>query len=320
MTAAARSGAPARPGLTVLDATDVEWLLNWAPLLDVVEAALTGAGGSGSGLQVPAGAGALHVKCGSAAGHLSVKANLRGVVPGVVSGVLVLFDLDRAGPVALLDSGSFTAVRTAAVAAVAARRLASAGPLRVAVLGMGALGRRCLEALPHAVDVAGWSVWNRSRIDPRRLHTDRAITVHDSPAAAVVGCDLVITCTAATTPVLAAADLPPSVTVLAMGADTPGKRELAADVLESSRLAIDDHEALLRGEAAQLPAPADVPPTLAQLLGRPGARPGGRTVFDSVGSAVVDARASAWFVDRAHRRGVGRVLELTDAPAPDVTL
>ncbi len=322
MTASAHSGTPAAPGLTVLDAADVERLLDWAPLLDVVEAALTESGPSGSGIQVPVGAGALHVKCGNAAGHLSVKANLRGVVPGVVSGVLVLFDLDRAVPAALVDSGSFTAVRTAAVAAVAARRLGPARPVRVAVIGVGAVGRRCLEALPHAIDVAGWSLWNRSPVSQSTLRAIAPITLHGSPAAAVAGCDLVITCTAATSPVLSRVDLAPSATILAMGADTPGKQELSADLLTSSRLVVDSEEALQRGEAAHLAPPTPRPPTLAEVLAgavRLGRQENRRTVFDSVGSPAVDARASAWLVNRAQRRGVGRTLELTQAPAPDLT-
>lgn len=302
------------PAMCFLGAMDLERLMDWPGMLDVVTAALSTADGTSGGIQVPAGAGAVHVKYAATAKRLCIKANLRGVVAGRVTGGLILFDLDQAAPVAFLESASFTAIRTAAVAAAAARLLAPRTAVRVAVLGLGPLGRRCLEALPHVVDVAHWNVWNRTPVDRSSLVAAAPLTLHASASDAAAGCHLVVTCTSATVPILRASDLRPSAIVLAMGADTPGKQELARDIVATSDLVIDDYEALTRGESAHLIAPHRAVATVADIVAgaadvTTGA--GKTTVFDSVGSAMVDAYMSTWFVEQAQRRGVGSLRDIT---------
>src|SRR4051812_39163660 len=64
-----------------------------------------------------------------------------------VMGLVVLSDDTTGAPLALLDARSVTALRTGAVAAVAARALAAAGAERVGIVGCGLHGAwaaRCL--------------------------------------------------------------------------------------------------------------------------------------------------------------------------------
>ena len=66
-----------------------------------------------------------------------------------VMGVIVLSDAETSEPVALLDARSVTALRTGAVAAVAARALAPAGARTCGIVGSGLHGAwaaRCLAA------------------------------------------------------------------------------------------------------------------------------------------------------------------------------
>jgi ornithine cyclodeaminase/alanine dehydrogenase-like protein (mu-crystallin family) len=125
---------------------------------------------------------------------------------------------------------------------------------------------------------------------------------------AVAGADVVITCTPAREPILRAADLADDVLVLAMGADSRGKRELADGVLDGAQLFADvPSDAVVVGEFAQLPAgSADRVVGLGARLADGGARTAAaRTVVDSVGSPAVDAAVSAMVLEAASAAGSG---------------
>jgi ornithine cyclodeaminase/alanine dehydrogenase-like protein (mu-crystallin family) len=92
---------------------------------------------------------------------LSVKANLRPEAGGA-AGLVVAFDPDRYTVRAVLDSADITAMRTGAIAAVAARQLAGPGPRRLALLGAGPVARQSLAALSQVVELEQVRVWSRS--------------------------------------------------------------------------------------------------------------------------------------------------------------
>jgi ornithine cyclodeaminase len=101
----------------------------------------------------------------------------------------------------------------------------------------------------------------------------------------------------------------------ALGADEPGKQELAGDLLRSALLVVDDRElAATAGAlaAAGLPASAAAA-TLGEILnGRRAGRidPGQRSVYAPVGLPWQDL-ALAWLAyQRAERHGAGTELDL----------
>jgi ornithine cyclodeaminase/alanine dehydrogenase-like protein (mu-crystallin family) len=102
-----------------------------------------------------------------------------------------------------------------------------------------------------------------------------------------------VTATPSRAPLLEAADLRPGTLILALGADSPGKRELGGSILARAEIVADQREDALRvGECAYLPADRRDIAELGDLLdvAAPdfgGARP--FRVFDSVGSALLDA-------------------------------
>ena len=157
------------------------------------------------------------------AGHgPAVKANLRPDA-GRSAGVVVAFDPVRFTSRAILDSADITAMRTAAIAAVAARRLARPGDHSVAVIGAGPVGRHSLAALAAASsDVSDVRLWSR-RPGPR-TSTPPACRTRCGCASqsreAVAGPTWSLTATPSREPLLQAADLTPGALVLAMGADT----------------------------------------------------------------------------------------------------
>ena len=101
-----------------------------------------------------------------------------------------------------------------------------------------------------------------------------------------------------------------------MGADSPGKRELGASVLEAAQIIADQREDVLKvGESAYLPADgahrivAELGALLAggMTIPAPAAQGARFRVFDSVGSAIIDATVSRSIVALAQARGLGKM-------------
>jgi ornithine cyclodeaminase/alanine dehydrogenase-like protein (mu-crystallin family) len=165
-------------------------------------------------------------------------------------------------------------------------------------------------------------VWSRN---PDRAHelartagVDVDIRVHDSPGAAAAKADVVVTCTPSREPLISAADLLDEALVVAMGADSPGKRELAGDVVEDAVVVVDDPVgALAVGEATHLAGHArqavlgDLGSLLIGAITLPDLA-GKRVVFDSVGVAYVDTAVAALVVAQAEAKGLGESFTFGD--------
>jgi ornithine cyclodeaminase/alanine dehydrogenase-like protein (mu-crystallin family) len=246
---------------------------------------------------------------------LSVKARIRPD-GGRSAGVIIAFGPVRFTVRGIMDSADITAMRTAAVAAVAARKLGTPGRHRLAVLGAGPVAQHALAALPQVMDIEETRLWSRDRARAELVAATlpRPASVFSSPAEAALGAGVILTATPSRLPLLPAASLTPDTLVLAMGADSPGKRELGEGVLDDARLVADvPADAFRVGELAHLPSGADRPrcTALGDLLASHRELPGtGRIVFDSVGTAVADAAAVGLVIGSAERAGVGTLADL----------
>ncbi len=154
-------------------------------------------------------------------------------------------------------------MRTAAIAAVAARHLSRPGRRSVAVIGAGPVARQSLAALRNVLEVNDVRLWSRNREHAEQAAAQLSaqlsgpVTVCAAPGDAAAGADIVITATPSREPLLQAGSLAPGALVLAMGADTRGKRELDAGVLDDAAVVADVlAEAFSVGECAYLPDPA----------------------------------------------------------------
>jgi ornithine cyclodeaminase/alanine dehydrogenase-like protein (mu-crystallin family) len=314
----------------VLNRTDVLSLFTWPGLIDAARRALvqdanasTAERVPGVSAQVALPAAALHLKAGvqSVPPMMSVKANLRPHA-GSSSGAVLVFDLGQQRMRAIVASADVTALRTAAIAGVAASHLLAGSAAAVAILGAGPVGRRIDEALAHlgvASEVRWWSREPANAVAAvSEARGDVPHVAADSVAAAVAGAGLVVTCTPARDPILFVDDLDPDAVVLAMGADTPGKRELGPGVLDTAGEIYADipDDALTAGEAAYLSTEdASRIRPLGLLLAADAApnRPSGnraRVVFDSVGSSTVDAATMALLIEAAADAGLGGRIDL----------
>jgi alanine dehydrogenase len=308
------------PAPLLLTRSQVRQAMSAANLNDAVrEALLLRAEGSVarpvSG-QIALPAALLHLKAGAVTSPatLSVKANLRPHGKAA-TGLIVLFDVEGAAITAVMDSADITAARTAALAAVAADCLAPAART-LAVLGAGPVARAALLAVSSLLPIRGIHLWSRSRVKAQDLACSlaRSIVVHDTASAAVLGADLVITATPAKLPLLEASDLSSHAVILAMGADSPGKRELGKSVLAQSTIVVDQREDALKvGECASLSLEGTETSLieLGDLLSGRASLPERRLnsrdffVFDSVGSAIVDTVVAKSILAEAIRLNIG---------------
>jgi ornithine cyclodeaminase/alanine dehydrogenase-like protein (mu-crystallin family) len=308
----------------LLTRRDVLSLVTWDGLIGAARRALVEVAAgptAGAAEQVGVAGASLHLKVGvqKSPPVLSVKANLRPD-DGVATGAMLVFDTSAQQLRAIMPSADITALRTAAVAAVAADHLLPSRPAVVAILGGGPVARRVDEALAHlglTSELRGWSRSPVSAADAAEASsTDVPTKICDTVAAAVDGADLVITCTPSREPILDAEHLEPDALVLAMGADSPGKRELSIKVLDSAVQIYADvpENAFLVGDCAALAASARNRVTaLGASLASPPEKPHGRTVFDSVGSSVVDAAVAAMLVEQASAKQIGLAVDLQSA-------
>lgn len=228
-------------------------------------------------------------EAGSVAG---VKLATVGSGPVRVQGVYVLFDAATLTPLVVADAVSLTLLRTAALSALATDLLAPPSASSLAVVGTGPQAREHVAAIRAVRPISSVTVVGRTPSRAAAL----AAELDASVAADVTGADIVCVCTTATTPVVHAAQLSPRAHVNAIGAHLPDAREVAADVVASSFVVVDDAGAA-RKEAGDLimavaegAASEDVfDVDLAALVrGEVPAPSGGRTLFKSVGFGLAD--------------------------------
>jgi ornithine cyclodeaminase len=222
---------------------------------------------------------------------------------------------------ALVDASAITAIRTAAVSAVATRVLARQDARVLAIIGAGVQARRHLMAIPlvrpiERVLVAGRTperamAFIAAQQSETRCHLEAAA----SAEAAVREADIVVTTTTAREPVLAGAWLRPGTHVNAIGASRPTHREIDTATWAAALAFVDRRESLEREAADYQQArdegaigPEQIPGEIGDLLlGRiPGrTSPEQITLFRSLGLAAEDLAAAQYVVDRAQAAGVG---------------
>lgn len=172
-------------------------------------------------------------------------------------GVMLLFEQRTGRPVALLnDHGYLTDLRTAVAGAIAARYLAPAEVSCMGVLGTGVQARLQVRHLATVTPCRDVVVWGRRSEAVEKYQADMEklgyrVEGAASPAEVAARSNLIVTTTASRRPLLEAADVRPGTHLTAMGSDTVGKQELAADILAQARVVVDSRsQCVERGEAA----------------------------------------------------------------------
>jgi ornithine cyclodeaminase/alanine dehydrogenase-like protein (mu-crystallin family) len=170
-------------------------------------------------------------------------------------GAMLVLSAEDGSPVGvLLDNGFLTELRTGAAGAVAADLLARRDACTLAIVGAGSQARHQLQALLRVRGIERVRIASRTHervsafADEIGSQNGLVVEMCRSVEEAVQGTDIVVTTTPSKTALLEANWLEPGTHVTAVGADDPGKQELASDVLaRAAVVAVDDRAQAARG-------------------------------------------------------------------------
>jgi ornithine cyclodeaminase/alanine dehydrogenase-like protein (mu-crystallin family) len=221
-----------------------------------------------------------------------------------VTGLVLLSDASNGTLLAALDAAAVTALRTGAAAVIAADVLGRSDAREAAVIGAGVNG----EAAARTFVARGrpLRLWD--------VDADRAAAVAERVGAGVassreeaLGADLLVTVTPGRQVVLGEGSLRPGQHASLMGADGPGKAEIATAELGRVRVFCDDWEQashngdLVHGVEAGVLGRGDVTELGAVLAGDADGRRSDdeATVFDSTGLAIQDLAIALAAMERA---------------------
>ncbi len=210
-----------------------------------------------------------------------------------VTGLVLLSDAEDGRLLAVLDAAAVTSLRTAAAGVLAADTLCRAEASSYAVIGCGVNGAETARMLvAHGVTPLVWDV-----DEPRRRFVAERLGARvAADAAEALACEVVITVTPGAETLYPKGSLTAGQHVSLMGADGPGKAEVAIEELRGAHLFCDDWEQASHGGelAAAVVAGVvrreDVTEIGAVLMGDADGRRSASdiTLFDSTGLAIQD--------------------------------
>ncbi|CAN5746540.1 ornithine cyclodeaminase [soil metagenome] len=218
----------------------------------------------------------------------------------LIHGVYVMFAAGTQEPMAVIDGGAMTALRTAAVSGLATRHLARDDSTRLVVFGAGTQARSHVAAMCAVRPIEQVTVVSRTQATAQSLVdelTTSGIDATVGDALAIADADVICTCTTSDEPVVAGGQLPDGVHLNAVGAYRPDTRELDTTTMQRGRIVVEQRAAAL-DEAGDLCIPiadgdltaADIIADLAQIVAGHQVRrtTDDITVFKSVGLAIED--------------------------------
>ena len=236
-------------------------------------------------------------------------------------GVVLLFENEHGSLLAMVDASEITAIRTAAVSAVATRLLARPDASDLAIVGSGVQGASHLEAMLLARPIDRIRIWSKTGSNSQLFSEregakfTRHIEVMPSIEAAVDGADIICTTTMAPQPILKGDWLAPGVHINAVGSSIKSTRELDTAAVVKSRLFVDRRESTLneagdflfpkaegainddhiQGELGEI--------LLGQIEGRKTVEE--ITLFKSLGLGVEDIASAFHIYEKAQQTGTG---------------
>lgn len=238
----------------------------------------------------------------------------RGLDP--IQGAVLLHDGEDGQLLGMVHAGALTAIRTAAVSAVATRALARRDSHVVAIIGTGVQGRAHIEAMRMAVPGAEIRLWGRDPARTAVLCQATACQPMTSLAAACSGADVVCTTTAAQEPITHPDWFGAGCHLNAVGSSTPTAREIDAATIARASLFVDRREAALSESGDILGAlragtiePGHVRAELGEVLTK---RLPGRasqtefTLYKALGFAALDLAAAELALANAAAMNLGR--------------
>jgi ornithine cyclodeaminase len=194
---------------------------------------------------------------------------------------------------AVMQATALTNLRTAAVSAVAVRKLTQERPLVVAILGSGALAKTHALALRAVRSVSELRIWSPTPNHRVACSIELQAIACDSAQTACADADVIVTATLASQPILKGEWIKPGALVCAVGAARPTWRELDSQAMLDSIVLVDSRHAAQAESGDILLSGAKIYAQLGDILSGHQSIVGAPTiVFKSLGLAAQDAAAA----------------------------
>jgi ornithine cyclodeaminase/alanine dehydrogenase-like protein (mu-crystallin family) len=236
-------------------------------------------------------------------------------------GAVLLFNAETGELEALINASAITAVRTAAVSAVATDLLARRDANELTIIGAGVQARTHVRAIACVRELARARIVSRNPEHSRQCAEELAqeFSFAVEPVAevseALTGTDIVVTATSSLEPVLKYEWLPKGVHINAIGTHSPASREIDSETMARARIFVDSRESAINEAGDYLLAVAEgvideqsILAELGELLA--GTRQGRVTeaevtLFKSLGLAVEDVACANYLYQEAQRSNRG---------------
>lgn len=214
-----------------------------------------------------------------------------------VMALTIILDIATGLPVAVINATRLTDMRTGAAGAIAAKYLSPKKEIVLGVIGTGRQAQAQVAAISRELKIHAIQIWGRNPLHVRKF-ADRFMEYpcHALPIDKTCDCDVLVTTTPSTTPIIRSEWIREGTHINAIGADAPGKEELDPDLLQRAEVFVDDPVQAVHSGEINVPISkglynADaIAGTLGEVVIGKKQRSGPRaiTIFDSTGLAIQD--------------------------------
>lgn len=241
-------------------------------------------------------------------------------------GAVILFSRETGEMLALMNASAITAIRTAAVSAVATRLLAREDSQQLGIIGAGVQARTHLTALAsvRAIKQARVACRNLEHAHQLVREMQPGFSFSIEPVAtneeAVRDADLIVTATSSQQPVINKDWISPGAHVNAIGTHSPASREIDGATMAAAKIFVDRRESAVNESGDYLLAakeglitPDSIVAEIGELLigtkqGRTSATE--ITLFKSLGLAIEDVACADYLYRKALNKNLGTWVNL----------
>ena len=236
-------------------------------------------------------------------------------------GAVTLFSRETGELLALMNASEITAIRTAAVSAVATRLLAREDASELAIIGAGVQARThlaslsCVRKIKRARIAARTFSHSQTLVEEMQPRFSFPIEAVETNEAAVRGADVIVTATSSLEPVIKREWISAGAHVNAIGTHSPKSREIDSATMAAARIFTDRRESALSEAGDYLLAAAEGLVNSESIVGEIGELLAGTktgrtsaeeiTLFKSLGLAIEDVACAEYLYRNALNQTIG---------------
>lgn len=243
-------------------------------------------------------------------------------LPSVMA-LLIYVDPETGFPLGIMESATLTTYRTGAAAAVSAKYLARPNTHVLGFIGAGVQARTSLRALQEVIPIKRVIVWSKDTDLAEGFAQEFrdqgfSLEIASSPKTVAQQAEILVTATPSRKPLVEAEWVQPGTHIIALGADAPGKQELASELTARTKIIVDSRESACYGGEINVPLSQGIISRdhiwaeigeilLGQKTGRENSQE--ITLFDSTGLAIQDLALAQHLYRKAKEKGIGEEME-----------